>query len=591
MNKTVNINLGGLFFYIDEDAYQKMSRYLEAIKRSLNNSSSQDEIIKDIEMRIAELISAKHKADKQVISMKDLDEVIAVMGQPEDYRLDNEDEAEKKSAKSNYNTNTNGRKKLYRDRDGGMIGGVLAGLGHYFGVEKMWLRLALLLLIIFYGTGLLLYIILWIVVPEAITTSEKLEMRGEPINLSNIEKQVREGFDNVSDKIKNADYNKFSSNIGKVGTSFGDFIVTILGLFAKFIGVILILIGAGVIVTLIIGLLTTSSIVVFNNVDWNTFLQSGGFVDYPIWLIGVLIFLAVSIPFFGLILSGLRMIVPTTKSIGSTAKYTLTAICIMATIALFAIGMNYASAFSTEGRIIEKKNFVYNPKDTLSIKFVHNNFFADSTEDENFLVTEDSLKQKVIYNNEVEIEILETSSAVPYFEIEKTSKGKNIVEARNRASKIVYGYKIDANNLIFDNYLTTDVDKSYRDQEVHIKLYLPKGTYFKFDKAAQNYDTSDNDYFNLHRSSAAYIYKVEKNKVRCLNCPQEEDEYGDVSYSKAIEIAPTEAVEADTIEVEEVKPTKTVSVKVNGKEILRTETNSKPTKLEINEDGVITKIK
>ena len=597
MNKTVNINLGGLFFYIDEDAYQKMTRYFAAIKRSLNNSSGQDEIIKDIEMRVAELISEKHTTDKQVISMQELDEVIAVMGQPEDYRLDNEEQETKSAPTSAQSDSTNGRKKLFRDRENGMIGGVLAGLGHYFAIEKVWLRLSLILLTIFFGTGILIYIILWIVIPEAVSTSEKLEMRGEPINLSNIEKQVREGFETVSDKIKNADYDKFSSNVGKVGSSFGDFIITLLGLFAKFIGAILIIIGAGIIITLIIGLLTTSSLVVFEGVDWSVFLQSGGLSEYPIWLIGVLIFLAIGIPFFGLILLGLRMLVPTTKSIGSTAKYTLSAVCIMAIIALFAIGMDYASAFSVEGRSVSKQPIVYNPKDTLTIKFVHNDFYAKSTDEDNLLITEDSLKRKVIYNNEVEIEILETNSKLPYFEIEKQANGRNMNDAREKASNILYNYKIQGNSLIFDNYLTTDLKNKYRDQEVRIKLYLPQGTHFKVDKSVQDYDRSSDEYFNLHYSSDDYVYKVGKNKVICLNCPPEENEYDDIGYGTAVDI--TDSIETIATEIEEEieaaeneeNPVKTVSVKVNGKEILRSETNTKTTRLEINDEGIITKTK
>lgn len=91
MNKTVNINLGGMFFHIDEDAYLKLTRYFDAIKRSLNNSSGQDEIIKDIEMRVSELLTEKQKSEKHVVGLKDVDEVIAVMGQPEDYRIEDEE--------------------------------------------------------------------------------------------------------------------------------------------------------------------------------------------------------------------------------------------------------------------------------------------------------------------------------------------------------------------------------------------------------------------------------------------------------------------------------------------------------------------
>ncbi|NDP27407.1 MAG: PspC domain-containing protein, partial [Flavobacterium sp.] len=176
MNKTVNINLGGIFFHIDEDAYQKLTRYFDAIKRSLSYSSGQDEIIKDIEMRVSELLTEKQKTDKHVVGLKDVDEVITVMGQPEDYRID--DEGTENTA-INFSSSSKPR-KLYRDKDNGMIGGVLAGLGHYFGIDKVWLRIFFLILFFAWGTGVLAYIILWIVMPEATTTAEKLEMTGEP---------------------------------------------------------------------------------------------------------------------------------------------------------------------------------------------------------------------------------------------------------------------------------------------------------------------------------------------------------------------------------------------------------------------------
>ena len=182
MNKTVNINLGGMFFHIDEDAYQKLTRYFDAIKRSLNNSSGQDEIIKDIEMRVSELLNEKQKSDKHVVALKDVDEVIAVMGQPEDYIIEDENTSNQQSY--NFNSTSTRSRKLYRDKDKGMLGGVASGLGYYFGIETVWIRVVLLLLVFAgFGTGIIAYIILWVVTPEAITTSEKLEMTGEPVNI------------------------------------------------------------------------------------------------------------------------------------------------------------------------------------------------------------------------------------------------------------------------------------------------------------------------------------------------------------------------------------------------------------------------
>ena len=233
MNKTVTINLGGIVFHIDEDAYLKLSRYFDAIKRSLNNSSGQDEIIKDIEMRISELLSEKLISDKHVIGLKEIDEVIAVMGQPEDYII--EDDSKGEPAYQAYKKS----KKLYRDKEKGMIGGVAAGLSHYLGIDVVWIRVILLLFFFGFGTGILAYIILWIATPEAVTTTEKLEMTGEPVTISSIEKKVREEFDSVSEKIKNVDYDKYGNQIKtgaeKFGNSLSEIVMNIFKVFAKFL--------------------------------------------------------------------------------------------------------------------------------------------------------------------------------------------------------------------------------------------------------------------------------------------------------------------------------------------------------------------
>ncbi|WP_456437447.1 PspC domain-containing protein, partial [Psychroserpens sp.] len=214
MNKTVNINLAGIFFHIDEDAYLKLQRYLEAIKRSFTDSQGQSEIISDIENRIAELFSERVQNEKQVIRIKEVDDVITIMGQPEDYLVN--DEIFEDEPKSSYQRSSNSRstssKKFYRDTDNSYIGGVSSGLAHYFGIDPIWIRLIWIILIFGAGTGVLLYILLWVLVPEAKTTSEKITMTGEPVNISNIEKKIKDGFDSVSqtvsDTVKNVDLPK-----------------------------------------------------------------------------------------------------------------------------------------------------------------------------------------------------------------------------------------------------------------------------------------------------------------------------------------------------------------------------------------------
>ena len=570
MNKTVNINLGGMFFHIDEDAYQKLTRYFDAIKRSLSNSSGQDEIIKDIEMRVSELLTEKQKTDKHVVAMKEVDEVIAVMGQPEDYRIDEEGT---ENTSTNYSS-TSKTRKLYRDTENGMVGGVLAGLGHYFGIDKVWLRVFLLIMIFAWGTGVLAYIILWIVMPEAKTTAEKLEMTGEPVTISNIEKKVREEFETVSEKFKNANYdemgNRVKTGAEKIGSSFGNFIIAVLRAFSKFLGVILIIAGLFVLAALFIGVFTLGSSSVID-VPWQSFIEAGNFTDYPVWTFGLLMFFAVGIPFFFLSLLGFKLLSPNLKSIGNIAKYTLLAIWLISISLAITIGIKQATAFAVDGRVVQKGTINLKPTDTLYVKFKHNDYFAKSINDHNdFKITLDSTGNDVIYSNNVSFKIAKTDAKLPYIQIEKEAKGKTLFEAKQRAEKIKYGYKIVGNQLILDNYLLTDLKEKFRDQEIEITLYLPKETLFKADSSLQDYDRSDDEYFNLHFSSSDYIYKVENDQVKCLNCPNEENEHNDIDNNQ----------EKDSVV--------TTTVSVNGKVITVNKTGTKKG-LSVDKDGVIIK--
>ena len=163
------------------------------------------------------------------------------------------------------------------------------------------------------------------------------------------------------------------------------------------------------------------------------------------------------------------------------------------------------------------------------------------------------------------------------------------LEAKQRAEKIKYSYKIEGNQLILDNYLLTEVANKFRNQSVELYLYLPKGTLIKVDETVQNFDESDDDFFNLHYSSGDYIYKVGNDKVKCLNCPADENDHNNID----IDTEDINEIEDDNIN--DIDSVKTVSVKVNGKEVIRTETKSKTNKsqprLTIDENGIIIKTK
>ena len=555
MNKTVSINLGGLVFHIDEDAFQKLSHYFDAIKRSLSNTKGQEEVINDIEMRVGELVAEKHKSDKQVISIKEVDDIISIMGQPEDYRIDDE---QTKNTTSNFET-LKRDKKLFRDKEEAVIGGVLAGLGHYFGIDKVFLRILFLVLFFAAGTGLLAYIILWIAMPEAQTTSEKLEMRGKPVTISNIEKKVREEFATLSEKIKSTDFEKMKSEMKSNGdqlkNNLGGLISTILNVLAKTIGALMILGSLSILVIFLIGVLAFGS-TNFPDFPFHSFIELGNLTDYPIWFFGLLFYVAVSIPSFFVLLLGIKIIAPNSKSIGSIAKYILLAIWIIAIAILISIGVKQAAEYAYKGRIYEKQTINLDTKDTLYIKFKNNDYYAKDVNDfTDFSITKDSLNQDVVYSNLIVFEIEKTDEPLPYIKINKEAKGNSFINAKQRAEKIKYGYKIIGNQLVLDNYLITELKDKFRDQKIEIKLYLPKGTLFKVNSSVKNYDYSDNSFFNLHHSSDEYIYSVGDSQVKCLDCPIEENEYDDI-----------DSEDHDSVE------TTTVSVKVGGKEVIETVT-------------------
>ena len=246
MNKTISINLGGRFFHIDEDAYTKLKHYLEAIKRSFYNTESSSEILSDIETRISELFSERMIHDKQVVGVREVDEIIEIMGQPEDYIVEDmfDNEATASSASQQV------PKKLFRDRENRYIGGVASGIGHYLGIDAVWIRLAWVLLLFgSAGTIILIYFLLWFFVPEAKTTAEKLTMKGKAVNISNIEKKIKDGFnginETISEKMKDVDVagakNKIQSGSKTLFDALGEVFAFFLKLCIKGIGLILVI--------------------------------------------------------------------------------------------------------------------------------------------------------------------------------------------------------------------------------------------------------------------------------------------------------------------------------------------------------------
>ncbi|RRJ92092.1 PspC domain-containing protein [Flavobacterium macacae] len=587
MNKTVNINLGGMFFHIDEDAYQKLNRYFEAVKRSLSNSTGKEEIMKDIEMRVAELLTEKNRGDKQVVGLKDVEEVIVVMGQPEDYRIDDEGAPE---TTYSYSSCTRKSKKLYRDKDNGMVGGVLSGFGHYLGIDALWLRILMVILFFGFGTGLLIYIVLWILMPPAVTTTEKLEMTGEPVTISNIEKKVREEFDTLSEKIKNVDYDKFGNQVQnageRIGNGLSNVILKIFSIIGKVIGAFLVVTAASTLVSLLLFAITAGSLTL-GEFPWTGYVEN--FTEVPLWIIGILTLGAVGIPFFFLLILGLKLLVTNMKSIGNTAKYTLLALWIISVGFLIAMGIKQATQFSFDNKVVIKENIALNASDTLFVKFRYNDFHSKSIDDtREFVFTQDSIGKDIILSNNIEINLLSTDQKQPYLQIEKKAEGKSSLEAKKRAERINYNFKINGNKIILDNFFTTELVNKYRNQKVKIYLYIPEGTVFAPDETVDNFTSHSGSNFSLFSDyrddeNRNLVYKATKSELKCLNCPvRDYDENGE-------EIRLEYDSDKNTTTSDSTSTT-TITINNDGMRIETPQTNTKkPKGLEENKNGVIIK--
>lgn len=263
MNKIFNVNLGGYPFTIDDHAYQKLNKYLNTIKKHFSTSEGCDEIISDIESRIAELFN-ESLSGQPIVGMKDIDAAIATMGTPEEFGAVGSDYDDVDDASYGTENKYKTGKRLFRDADDKVIGGVCSGLSAYFGIEDpLWVRLGAVLFTIMGGLGVPAYILLWIILPKAMTSADKLAMRGERIDINNIAKTIEDEIEEFTDsfsemdkkfKSKKKDNNKRSSFflIGFLTASFallGNAFLVLLRMtkkiFRPLIAVALIFLGAG----------------------------------------------------------------------------------------------------------------------------------------------------------------------------------------------------------------------------------------------------------------------------------------------------------------------------------------------------------
>ena len=469
MNKTININLAGIIFHLDEVAYEKFKTYLSNVKTALGKEESGEEIIADIEARIAEIFHLRMKENgRQVVGLPDVEFIIETLGQPEAFVDEIEGEGPQKSAKET--------RRFFRNPDEKVMGGVCSGIGAYFDIDPVWIRVLFLILLFFTGIGFITYVILWAAIPEAKTTAQKLQMRGEAVNLNNIEKLFTKVEDYTSsEKIKSGVNSFVSFVVNGIGSVFS-FVF-------KFIGVLLAIFGALIAFVLIITLLgifgSTWNFEGFNFLSFNGYIYGldgaqaifGGGWRLLALRAGTL--LTLLLPLFALV-------VFLAKIFGR--ELTNSKLLSFSGIASFIVGL--ILIFISAGSLITDFRERATETDQITLSGISFDITADILEDDQgfFFDVEDEL----LHIENVRFNIEATRSSTASLELKHAASGRNHSEARARAQSFDYPTAQEGEALRLSEYFTVPKESLYRGQDLKVTLRLPVGATVYLDESIEN---------------------------------------------------------------------------------------------------------
>lgn len=493
MKKTLIINIGNSIIHIEEDAYEILTAYLNEIKQHFAKNADDFEIVTDIENRIAEMFAEILEAGKkQVIEITDVQSVIAQMGSVKDFIGDEEEEAPQFNQQAQYA----GDKKLYRDTDDGVIAGVCAGLGHYLNIEARWVRLITFLLVFLVGTGFLVYIILWISMPRAVTRSEKMEMKGEATNLYGYQKSFEDELAAFKQNMKNAGEHfqpmaKRSGNfITEIVQAIGRLLGTTGKLVLKFIAGAFIVCGFAALVFLIGGLAAFLGFLDANTFEvWPLSVISEEFRD------GIVLaaFVTTFIPVLVLVLFAVRVAF-NKKAINKSLSFALLVIWLIGVAYSVYYTAKITSEFKEHAEMVKTdeikpyqtyvidvdKSVAFSKADSLALQIANNNLDGRVVYDDN-----DDHPFRVPKN--VRVEILKSENGKTTITQNYESQGKTFAIALRNAQNINYKYKQRDSLIMLSPRLELKQESIWRNQEVTVTLKVPVGTHLFLNDHIYNY--------------------------------------------------------------------------------------------------------
>ena len=504
MNKTININLSGIIYHLDEGAYENFNLYLNAIKDRLSHEEGGAEIVADIESRIAEIFSMRlSEGKRQVVTQEDVDFIISTLGRPEDFA---------EAAEETETTQTEAKRRFFRNPDETVIGGVCSGIAAYFNIDVVWIRVLFLVLLFFTGIGFITYIILWAAIPEARTTAQKLQMRGEPVNLGNIEKRFKE-FE--------AQGKAFGKKFKNTPKGFFDFITNtigaILGFILKFFGIVLAIVGSVIAFTLIVALIG-----VFGS-TWNfggfDFIDINGYIygmdgaqalfgsGWRLMSLRVGTLLTLLMPLFALVVFLAKLF---GKSISNARLLSFSGIAsfIIGLILIFISAGSLATDFKERSTEVEKITIQGN---SLVLE-------ADILEESTgflFDIDDDQLRVENVRFN-----IERTNDSTAHLELKHSASGRNHAEARQRAQRFDFKTEQTGETLRLSEYFSVPEDALYRGQDLKVTLRLPVGTTVFLDPSLENIIYDLENVQNLWDGDMlGHTWIMTERGLDCADCP------------------------------------------------------------------------
>ncbi len=522
MNKTVTVNIGGFSFVINEVAHNLLQGYLTKIELKLSVDSA--EIMQDIESRIAELLKERLDGTKEVVDESDIEYIQSVMGTPEDF----EDEENTNEAYDSYEEMyTEPEKALYRDMDNAMLGGVCSGLAKYFNIDPLVMRIIFVFFGVFLGSGILIYIILLIVIPEAKTTAQKLRMNGEAINLESIKSHFNKVGNDLNSKIKSK---HFSRKVNSATNKTIEAVSNVAKIFGTIVGVAFTIAGIVSIVFLILYITGSSEIVPFTSFIVADNLYDFLTVVFPSRLFVNMALLSlifvIGLPLISIVYVGLKLVfdlktkIPTSIKVASGIVFgvAFSFLC----ISLVRTGMDFSSDGLSRSYI--ETSEVGNQ---LEIKVMNNDAIFSENESEYGCCQYMSISDNQIALKEVNLYLKEgTDSSQFIIKTVALSQGMTDSKASALAQAVGESYSIELNDstLTIPSYFLVNKQDKFRAQRVKVVVEVPPGKSVKFGENIHHINCIIDDgdynyhrYYNKRKLNNA-VWKSINGEIQCETC-------------------------------------------------------------------------